>query len=44
MRIVTGSGRNRETFELPCAHVVKAAPVKDQEAACKHVCGLLGIK
>jgi hypothetical protein len=44
MNIVTGSGRHRKVFELPCATIVKRSPEGEQKEAASVVCSLLGIK
>jgi hypothetical protein len=44
MNIVIGRGSRRQSFEMPCAEIVKRSPKKEQAQASKLVCNMLGIK
>ena len=34
----------RQSLEMPCAHIVRRSPKDQQKSAVAVVCGLLGIK
>lgn len=44
MNIIIGRGKNRKVLELPCAEIVKQAPVETQKTAVFQICSYFGIK
>lgn len=43
MNITTGSGKNKFTLSLPCAEIIKQAPVEKQLEAKNLICSMLRI-
>ena len=43
MLIVTGRGKNRKTFEYPCAVIVNRSPKHEQKMGLALLCEMLGV-